>query len=127
MKKLSLLLVAAVVLMSACKKDKGDDVSVFEGYWSGQFTGDDQGTWSVTISEDGAISGTGQTNGSSATFTMQGSVSGDGSFKATIGTVSTGSEFTGKLTGEGTASGTWKNTALNPVRTGTWTGMRQPD
>lgn len=34
-------------------------ISSFAGKWSGQYTGTDQGTWNVTVSDDGEISGTG--------------------------------------------------------------------
>jgi len=108
----------------ACKKDKEAEVSLFAGVWSGQYAGDDQGTWSVTISDNGEISGIGQSTPLGTTFSMKGNVSKDGSFTATIGTVATGSEFRGGLTGEGTATGTWKNTATNPQATGTWSGER---
>ncbi|GGC34850.1 hypothetical protein GCM10011386_28730 [Parapedobacter defluvii] len=71
-------------------------ISSFAGKWSGQYTGTDQGTWNVTVSDDGEISGTGQSTRLGTIFGMEGNVSKDGSFKATIGTVATGSEFTGK-------------------------------
>lgn len=127
MKKFSWLLVAAVAMtiVVSCKKDKDGEVSAFAGKWSGQYEGADYGTWNVTVSEDGEISGTGKSTRSGTTFNLDGNVSDDGNFKATIGTVATGSEFTGKLTGEGTASGTWKNAITNPPQTGTWSGERE--
>lgn len=125
MKKFSWLLVAIVTMAVSCKKDKEAEASPFAGIWSGQYAGNDQGIWTVTISDDGEISGTGQSTRLGTTFGMEGNVSSDGSFIATIGTVATGSEFTGKLTGEGTASGTWTNTVTNPSMSGTWSGDRQ--
>ncbi|HMR85609.1 MAG TPA: hypothetical protein PKE30_20845 [Niabella sp.] len=125
MKKVCWLLVAIVAMTLSCKKDKETNSSVFAGKWSGQYAGSDQGTWNVTVSGNGIISGTGKSVQTGRTFDMQGNVSNDGSFKATIGTVATGSEFTGKLTGQGTASGTWTNTITTPPQSGTWSGKRE--
>lgn len=125
MKKVCWLLVAIVAITLSCEKDKVADKSTFSGTWSGQYTGSDQGTWSVTVSGNGIISGTGQSGRTGRTFDMSGNISDDGSFKATIGTVATGSEFTGKLTEEGAASGTWTNAATTPPQSGTWSGRRQ--
>ncbi|MGC4233739.1 MAG: hypothetical protein QM594_12230, partial [Niabella sp.] len=94
MKKVCWLLVAIVAITLSCKKDKETNSSVFAGKWSGQYVGSDQGTWSVTVSGNGIISGTGQSTQTGRTFDMEGNVNNDGNFKATIGTVATGSEFT---------------------------------
>jgi len=125
MKKRCWLFVAVLAMTVACKKDREVAISLFAGVWSGQYAGDDQGTWSVTISDNGEISGTGQSTRLGTTFSMEGNVSKDGSFTATIGTVATGSEFTGRLTGNGTASGTWTNTVTDPPMRGTWSGEQQ--
>lgn len=125
MKRFSWLFVALIAVAVSCKKDKEANVSPFAGNWYGQYAGNDYGTWSVKVSDDGKISGTGQSTRLGTTFGMEGNVSKDGSFTATIGTVATGSEFTGTLTGEGTASGTWTNTITNPPMSGTWLGERQ--
>ena len=121
MKRFGLLLLVGMLVSVSCKKDK---VSPFAGEWSGGYTGSDQGMWSVTVDDDGTISGMGTSLRSGANFSLEGSVSNNGNFLATIGSVATGSEFTGTLTTEGQASGTWKNTLATPPQEGTWIGSR---
>lgn len=125
MKRLNWLLIVSCLVAVSCSKDEDSEISPFAGKWSGEYLGPDRGTWIVTIDEDGELSGTGSSTLRTLVFELSGSVSTDGSFLATIGSTTSGGEFTGTLTMDGKASGTWKNTATTPVLEGTWSGERE--
>lgn len=102
----------------------GADVSSFAGTWQFEFSGDDTGSGSATVSKIGALHGAGRSFGLDTTVTVTGQVSATGAmkFEATpAGGVSTGAVFTGIARGE-TASGSWENAALEG--SGRWTARR---
>ncbi|MCC5938911.1 MAG: hypothetical protein JJU34_16660 [Lunatimonas sp.] len=116
---------SASMLLSSCINDDDPEEGVeqFVGIWSGTYSGNvDNGTWQVTIIEDGTISGTATSTPMSETYGVTGTVSPDGDFQATAGSATTGTTFTGTLTTH-SVQGTWENTAngLN----GTWSGTKQ--
>ncbi len=90
------------------------------GNYSGTFSGDDSGTWQITIDKDGKISGVSKSDSDPDTGLLSGKVLADGS--TTVGVVDGGGSgtFTGtiKLTGE--ISGTWSDSP----ESGTFTGKK---
>lgn len=86
-------------------------VSVYADSYAGTFSGADYGIFQATISQDGTayLSGRSEKNGIS--FTGEGKISSDGTI--TMGSVSTGTEFTGTVNTSGVLSGSWKNKAYN--------------
>lgn len=122
MKKVTFLLLVVLVATASCKKDKPFP---FAGSWSGSYSGGDQGMWRVRVNSDGTLTGSGSSTRTGQEFSLDGNVSDNGGFRATSGVTGTGSEFTGTLTVEGDASGTWKNKATNSTLEGTWVGERE--
>ncbi len=126
--KKSILILALLIgyIITACSSDDdtiNNSVSEFQGNWSGSYTGDqDNGTWSITVSANGTISGTTTSNVFNDTFTLDGSVSDNGNLDATAGTASSGATFVGGMSANN-ASGTWNNTSLNI--NGNWSGIKQ--
>jgi len=126
MKKLLYIFLATSLIFTACKKE--DDSSTtptpnqFSGNWAGTYSGDDSGMWAATISLNGAVNGN-STNSNGDNQTLSGSVTNSGSFSATVGTGSLGSDFIGQLSGD-TANGTWK-LSIDTTFNGTWEGAKQ--
>ncbi|HRQ49929.1 MAG TPA: hypothetical protein PLR74_05295 [Agriterribacter sp.] len=117
----------AIVLMAfvlfACKKDNDNKPEAFQyqGHWKGVYSGDEGGTWDISIDNKGVVKGTAKSNANTP-YELNGNVTNSGSFSATAGATSTGTAFTGQLS-ENNANGTWKNMALNV--TGVWSGTKQ--
>ena len=105
--------------MSSCK-----DSSPFEGTWSGTFSGNDSGTWLVLIDSDGKVSGTAHSN-SSNDYAVEGIVTSNGELSATLGTTSSGGQFSGVLDDNGMGSGTWSTPIWFITYDGTWIGSKQ--
>jgi hypothetical protein len=78
--------------------------------YNGAFSGDDSGTFSVTISSTGTISGSG-VSVLQGEFSVSGSATGNRlNFSAGRGGATTGASFSGTLDPDaGTVSGTWRN------------------
>jgi len=124
MKKFLYTFLAVSILFSACKKDDDTTTPItnqFSGNWTGTFSGDDSGVWAATISANGVVNGS-STNANEDAQSLSGSVTNSGSFLATVGTGSLGTDFTGTLSGN-TGNGLWEN--LYYDLTGTWTGIKQ--
>ena len=83
----------------------GSLIALLSGNYSGSFSGGDTGTFSITIDNDGTITGTGQ--GSDETFSISGAVNSDGT--AAAGDATTGASFVMSINRDGTVSGTWTN------------------
>ncbi|HEX6704314.1 MAG TPA: hypothetical protein VF169_06095 [Albitalea sp.] len=95
--------------------------SAYAGTWSASYMGGDTGSCaSITIDVNGAISGGCTSTGVGGSFSVAGTVSGNGSatFTASGGTTS-GAVFSGTFTPT-TASGTWTWTSSS----GTWTATK---
>jgi hypothetical protein len=90
------------------------------GTYSGTFSGDDSGTFDVTLFTNGSVVGTGISNLSGIIFSTFGQMSTDGTVTFASGGTSTGASFTGTLTTDGVVSGTWQNGA----ESGTFSGSR---
>jgi len=83
----------------------GSLIALLSGNYSGSFSGGDTGTFSITIDNNGTITGTGQ--GSDETFSISGTVSSNGA--AAAGNATTGASFVMNINRDGTVSGTWTN------------------
>lgn len=90
----------------------------YAGSYTGTFSGDDSGSFDVTILASGMIVGTG-TN-SVGTFLVTGQLSTDGSLTFAAGGTSTGASFSGQIDTDGALSGTWNNAS----ESGTFSGNR---
>jgi len=119
------LAIACLLFAVSCSKDNESGTSPFVGKWSGSYEGSDWGTWWVVIDEDGEIYGVANSSALTISIELKGSISDDGSFLATIGSAVNGGEFTGTMSADGSASGTWKNNLRTPPLTGTWSGSRE--
>lgn len=123
MKKLLLLTLAFTLF--ACSG--GDDLnnsatnSVFQGEWSGTFSGDDNGTWTGTVDENGNIIGVAISTTFNDTYTASGTFSSDGNVSITVGSVDTGALFEGQATSN-TVTGTWVNSGA--MMNGIWSGSK---
>lgn len=93
-------------------------LGLLAGSYSCSFSGGDSGTVNVTIA-NGTVSGSG-TSRYSAGFAVGGQVVSSGDTTLTAGGTSTGGTFTGKITSEGTGSGSWQAGSAS----GTWTCSR---
>ncbi len=116
MKKI-LFFAMLVLASSSCKKSESNP---FVGNWAGTFTGNDNGTWSVTVNDNGTVSGSGRSTVANSTFTISGRINNAGNLLATFGTSSLDGTFNGSMSGT-TASGTWANGNYQ----GPWTGTKQ--
>ena len=127
--KKTIIISVFFILFYSCDKESTNSSSTqnqsnnipteFQGVWSGFFTGDDTGSWTALISDEGIVTGSIK-SGSGYGDEINGTVENNGAF--TAGTVSTGSTFVGSLN-EGIASGQWSNSSLNI--SGSWQGTKQ--
>lgn len=93
----------------------------YAGTYEGTFTGDDHGSWRVSIGNDGKITGSGF-SAEDGPFGIAGSVTTTGAFAAVAGDVTEGSTYKGTVKLNGTIAGTWTNTFWN--ERGTFTGRK---
>ena len=88
--------------------------SKYVGSFSGSYTGDDTGTWNIETNENGEITGTAKSNKYNEEYEITGNVDPDGSLLMTVGSISTGSGFSGVIdSNTGEIEGTWTNVYLN--------------
>ena len=85
--------------------------SAYADTYAGTFNGSDTGIFEAKISQDGSIALNARSNQSQRPFTGTGKVASDGT--VTIGTINTGTTFTGSIDAAGVLSGIWKNTQYN--------------
>lgn len=130
MKKLLLAATLITLTFLSCSKDDtppdpdtviAPDTTIYEGTWSGTFSGGSEGTWIYNVSGKGTLTGSATVvNGTSHTKT--GTVTASGFVNVTI---SNGGSDTGQFNAEsGTFSGTWKNNDPNNPLSGTLTGSK---
>jgi hypothetical protein len=108
-----------VVFKRTISGGNNDDVTAFAGTWEGTYTGDDNGIFSVNISNSGQISGNGYSTNWGESFTLTGTVNSDGSFNA--GNTSLGATFTGTIIGNN-LTGNWQNSTTG--ESGTFVGQK---
>ena len=123
MKKLLLLTLAFTLFACSGGDDDNNSTtnSVFQGEWSGTFSGDDNGTWTGTVDENGNLIGVAISTTFNVTYTASGTFSSDGNISITVGSVDTGALFEGQATSN-TAIGTWVNTGA--MMNGSWSGSK---
>ena len=97
--------------------------SLLTGTYSGTFSGSDSGNWTITISTNGTISGTGNSDMVGA-ITFSGSIVTSGTLSASsAGSVSSGATWTGSVDiTTGKVSGTWVTQTGN--LSGTYSGSK---
>jgi len=125
MKKLICIFLLGTFLISCSNDDDQGNVDPFEQYqgnWAGSYTGGDNGTWSATIDSDGNVSGSATSNVFSQTYNLEGTVSSEGVFTATVGSATSGATFTGNIDGDN-VTGTWINSSAG--LSGNWSGVKQ--
>lgn len=130
MKRIFLLFTAVCSLtIVSCSEDDQDVVQnpyeVFAGTWQGTFSGDDHGTWTANINNQGEVSGTVHSEGYDITFTLSGTVNELGVLEAHYNYQSSGlmpgGNFNGTLTSN-TGNGQWDSP--NDAMNGTWEGTK---
>ena len=87
--------------------DGGD--SEFAGQYTGTFSGDDYGTFFVTVDSQGNISGTACSNRYQEEHSISGTTSSSGQIYMVAGNVDTGTTFRGSADSSGNVLGTWEN------------------
>ena len=108
-----------LTFLSSCSK-KDDLISnSFEGEWSGTYNGNDYGTWTVSVSNDGTVTGNTYSDLLKMSFTINGRVNNAGELLATFGKSSSDGTFSGTLSGS-KSSGKWTNDSYS----GSWTGTK---
>lgn len=122
LKKLTVLsLMLTLVIFTSCKED--NPYEEYEGNWSGTYTGEDTGVWSVNINTEGAISGSFESDSiQDFPINLTGNVSESGSFNASRIIAGVTIEFIGQLTGS-KGNGTWNN--QQQEISGTWSGSKK--
>lgn len=117
---LRLLVLAVVVcLVSALGCDDevscGSGVEQYAGIYDGTFSGDDQGTFTMTIAGCD-VTGVGDSN-QDGVFVITGVVDGSGDVVATFGSATTGATWQGTIDGD-VVTGTWTNRLFGQSGTG---------
>ena len=105
----------------SCKKD--EPFEKYEGSWSGSYTGDDKGSWSVRIDDDGNVTGS-ATSESLPIFPINllGTITEDGVYNAQAITIFNEQViFQGQLSNN-SAAGSWRNDSAN--FSGSWSGLK---
>ena len=124
MKKLCYLPLLMLTLMftSCSEDDQGEEISAdLVGSWSGTYSGDDRGVWTVNVSSTGRVSGTATSTFAQESADINGRVSDNGQLSATIGS-SEDREFVGQLRDDNGAAGTWVDNRRD--QDGTWVGVK---
>lgn len=111
-----------IVFSMACSNDDDDMKVVYAGSWAGTFAGDDSGTFEVTISENGKVTGDAFSNNLQQNLPLNGQIDSSGDLRAVLGSAENGASFTGKFSNT-SASGTWNNPSFQG--SGTWSGTKQ--
>jgi hypothetical protein len=88
---------------------KNGDNSEFAGQYTGTFSGDDYGTFSVTVDSQGNISGTAWSNRYEEQYSISGTISSSGQIYMVAGNVDTGATFQGSADSSGNMQGTWED------------------
>ena len=81
----------------------------FAGQYTGTFSGDDYGTFSIAVDSQGNISGTAWSNKYQEQYSISGTISSSGQIYMVAGNVDTGATFRGSADSSGNVQGTWEN------------------
>ncbi|MGO4921411.1 hypothetical protein [Maribacter spongiicola] len=114
-------LLFSLVVLNSCSNEE-DDVFVYEGYWSGQYTSNvDSGNWSIRIDMNKTVIGTFTPTQSSYSYQIIGTITESGVLNADIKTSEIIGEFSGTFIDD-IASGLW--TMNSDDDSGNWTGVK---
>lgn len=126
------LLLFSTFLFTACSEEEPEPEPTFlelsAGNWEGTFEGPDNGTWQLTIQEDGTLAGFIQSqNVPGLDFPGAGTLSPDGTMKAVIDLSGAGlnqrAELNGTIVGNN-VTGTWINEVFGPGVGGAMKGSK---
>ena len=122
-----LLAIGIIYFIIGCSKDDSPDTflppdtTIYEGTWSGTFSGGSSGTWIYNVSGKGTLTGSALV-GNGTMHTKTGTVSESGAVNVSI---SNGGSATGQFNAEdGTYTGTWRNNDPNNPLSGTSIGSK---
>ncbi len=125
--KLTLTSVLSIIII-ACSKDDdtptptAPDTTIYEGTWSGTFSGGSSGTWIYNVSGNGTLTGSALVDNGTM-HTKTGTVSESGAVNVSI---SNGGSALGQFNAEtGGYTGTWQNNDPNNPLSGTSTGSKE--
>ncbi|KJD36815.1 hypothetical protein PW52_04060 [Tamlana sedimentorum] len=118
---LMLFLIVATLYCSSSDDSDEMNIDLMSGFWSGTFSGDDTGTFSVFVYANGTVTGTAYSNSLKASLEIEGTIDEKGNLDAVLGSSDNGASFTGKFA-KVTSSGTWNNPNFNI--SGTWSGTK---
>ena len=104
MKKLLLLSALFIFACSSYDEPLGQSFqsveSEFKGLWSGDFTGEDNGTWTLTVKDSGVVLGSFTSKDYNEIYSFSGSVDEDGELIASITSGNVVGNFNGNLNNE---------------------------
>jgi len=125
MKRLSLLTLLSVAILLSCKNK---DYKDYEGTWKGTYMGEDQGSWSMEVDEEGNVDGQARSNDfPDFPISIEGSVSKSGDVDLIDDSGFFDLSFEGKLD-DRNADGTWVSKSDSAGTTvaisGSWSGSK---
>lgn len=121
-KKLALILFSLVLFSCSKENPEPTFLEMAAGRWQGTFSGDDNGTWTMTIQNDGKLIGELRSqNVPNIGFPGTGTLTAEGKISATIQVTESISEMTGSISNQ-KMTGTWKNDT-NGIE-GIWEGTK---
>lgn len=88
-------------------------IGEFAGFYTGTYSGDDSGPWSVRIDENGIVKGTVYSSEDRRSYGVTGSINAGGAFTAIAGSTTTGATFSGRISTQGGLTGDWRNKRFN--------------
>ncbi|MEP6948715.1 MAG: hypothetical protein ABI863_05555 [Ginsengibacter sp.] len=110
-------------MLALCNKNV-TTTSKYKGNWEGGYSGAaDSGSFAFNIDINGLVKGHVNSNVTSNTFQVIGSVNSNGVLNLPLGNPASGGTFSGKLE-DNICSGTWENVITNPTSRGTWSGEK---
>lgn len=95
----------------------------YKGNWEGNFTGGDNGTWTMEVDKDGDFTGSAYSNNAQTYYDINGSIDSVGVLTAVIIVSGTELDFIGQGINGDSASGTWGNPTAGIE--GDWTGAKK--
>ncbi|MXS72864.1 MULTISPECIES: hypothetical protein [Chryseobacterium] len=121
MKKLFLLFLTTFLLIGCSTND--ETIYDYIGTWSGTYEGTQKGLWNFVVASDGKVTGTMYSESTNENYNISGFLNNSGQLTAELVLPADG-QFSGTLTLDKTATGTWVNESPTPARSGTWKGTK---
>ena len=122
MKRLfSPVLIIFLFFAFSCKKD--NPFEKYEGSWSGSYSGDETGSWSASIDDDGNVVGSATSDSlPQLPLNLSGSITEDGVYYAQVAIFFNAPiTFQGQLS-KNSAVGSWRNDSSK--LSGSWSGLK---